>query len=196
MTFAEIAQEVYNITARDDLTSLTETAIKAATLKAHKSDFYFRDIYEQTYAFPTADYIQKFDYISIIPNFRALKYARKVATSTNEVEDFFNILSAEEVMLPEYRNSTDIAYVAGRIIELRSSTELKEFILGCYVNPIVTVSGYASWIADLHPYAIVHEAARLVFAAIAQQAESNGQKELVAEAYAELKTEAITNVGY
>ena len=44
MTFAEILEEVYLITNRRDLEAQTKSAIKKATLKAHQSDFYYRDL--------------------------------------------------------------------------------------------------------------------------------------------------------
>ena len=46
MTFDELVAEVYLLTARGDLTAETQSAVKAATLKAHKSDFFSKDIFE------------------------------------------------------------------------------------------------------------------------------------------------------
>lgn len=196
MTFIELLTEVYNITARPDLADLTKSAVKAATLKAHQTDFYSKDIYETDITFTVSSYIQSLDYVAQINNWRALKYLRKYDTVSASAGDFFTVLTPEEVIDEWGRERTDVAYVAGRILEIKSSTEFNRVLLGCYVNPIVTEGGYSSWIANLYPYAIIHEAARVVFGTIAQQAEATAQKEFVAEQYAELKINAVSDVGY
>lgn len=196
MNFTELLNAVYSITARPDLVDLTKLAVKAATLKAHKTDFYTKDIYETSLQFTTLDYVHSLDYISQIPNYRALKYIRKYDQSTGKAGDFFTALTTEEILDEFGRERTDICYVAGRVIEMKSSTEFDTVFLGCYVLPVVTESNFASWIADLYPFAIVHEAARFVFASIGQQDQKNAQKEFVAEQYSELKINAVTDVGY
>ena len=195
MTFAELLAEIYNITIRPDLIDLTKTAVKAATLKAHQTDFYSKDIFEQTYIFGSTDYTQSFDVITEIPNYRALKYMRLV-DSSGEAAQFITVLTTDEILDMWGRERTDVAYVAGRIIQIKSSTEFNTVIIGSYILPIVVEANYSSWIADLYPYAIIHEAARVVFASIAMDAEKNSQKELVAEQYAELKINAVSDVGY
>jgi len=197
MTFTELLAEVYSITGREDLVDMTKSAVKAATLKAHQTDFYSKDIYENSYILAGGlEFTKSLDYISIIPNYRALKYLRVYDAVASEPAQFFTVLTPEEILDRWGRTRTDVAYVAGRVLELRSSTEFETVLLGAYVNPIVTEGSYSSWVADLYPYAIVHEAARYVLGTIAMQAESNFQKSLVAEQYAELKINAVTDIGY
>ena len=196
MTLTELRTEIYNITNRPDLVALTTTAIKAATLKAHQFDFYSKDIYELQFSFMAPAYKRSLDYISIIPNYRALKYMRKYDIVTATVGDFFTVITPEEVLDQFNRELKDVVYVAGRVIEIKSSTEFSTILMGAYVQPVITEAGYSSWIADLFPYAIIHEAARFIFAATSQDAEKNSQKEFVAEQYAQIKINAITDVGY
>lgn len=196
MTFAELLTEVYSITGRPDLVDLSKSSVKAATLKAHQTDFYSKDIYEQAYIFGAADYTQAFDVINEIPNYRALKYMRLVDESTDEAAQFITVITPEEVLDEWNRERTNVAYVAGRVIQIKASVEFSKILLGCYVLPVVVEASYSSWVADIYPYAIIHEAARLVFATIAMDAEKNSQRELVAEQYAELKINAVTDVGY
>ena len=196
MTFAELLIEVYNITARPDLIDLTKSAVKAATLKAHQTDFYSKDIWEQQVVFPSSEYVQSLDYVSVIPNYRALKYMRHWDTSDSTAGNFFTVLTPEEILDEWGRERTNVCYVAGRILEIKSPIEFDAVIIAAYVNPVVTETGYSSWVASLYPYAIVHEAARVVFATIAMDAEKNSQKELVAEQYAELKINNTVDQGY
>ena len=82
MTFDELLTEVYLLTSRSDLIDQTKAAIKAATLKAHQSDFYSKDIYERHVELSgDAAYVHSLDYISLISNFRAIKYLRKFDSS-------------------------------------------------------------------------------------------------------------------
>lgn len=196
MTFAELLQEVYNLTKRADLVSETKSAIKAATLKAHASDFYSKDIFESGIEWDTAGYTQSIDYISLISNFRAFKYVRRAENATDDSGAFFTILTPDEVLDSYGVNKTEIAYVAGRILQLRSSVQFQYALLGCYVFPIVREEAYSSWVAQMFPYAIVFEAARVVFKTIGFDEQAAQYEKLVAEQFTELRMSALTDVGY
>lgn len=196
MTFTELLTEIYAITGRSDLESMTKSAVKAATLKAHQTDFYSKDIYETPVQFDSTTYTHSLDIISLIPNYRALKYIRKYTVSDASSGDFISVITPEEVLDKYNRELTDVCYVAGRNIEIKSSTEFNTILVGCYVAPIVVEATYSSWIAELYPYAIVHEAARFIFGAIAMDTEKKSQESMVAEAYLQLKTNALADIGY
>lgn len=198
MTFDELVTEVYNLTGRDDLVEMTKSAIKAATLKAHQTDFYSKDIFETAIKFDEPAYRQSFDYISLIPNYRALKYLRQydpVKVAGEGAGKYFEVLTPDNVLDAYQRERQDICYVAGRVIEIRASIMLETALLGCYVLPLITEGKYSSWVAELYPYAIIHEAARFIFGAIAMTTEKAAQESMVAEQYAELKINALTDVG-
>lgn len=196
MTFDELVQTVYQITNRPDLENETKAAIKAATLKGHQSDFYSKDIHETGIEFDTEDYRQSLDYISLISNFRALKYLRRVESATDDIGKFFAIVTPEEVLDSYGCNRNDVAYVAGRVIEIRSAVSFKYALLGAYVLPIVREGAYSSWIAEQHPYFIIYESARVIFRMLGQMEESNAQAGLVAEELILLKMSALSDVGY
>lgn len=196
MTFNELLTEVYALTNRPDLVTETTSAIKAATLKAHGSDFFSKDLYETGIEWDTEDYMQSMDYISLVSNFRALKYLRRVESATDEMGTFFTILTPEETLDSYGNNKTDIAYVAGRILQIRSSVKFSKALYGCYVFPIVRPEAYSSWIAEMFPYAIIFEAARVLFKTIGFDEQSAQYNSLVAEQYAELKMSALSDVGY
>ena len=203
MTFDELVAAVYVVTNRPDLVSDTEQAVRNATLKAHTTDgngeaqFYAKDIYETGYSFPTADYFQSLDYINLITNWRAISYLKRVEDAADTEGKFFSVISVSEI-LDEYGTArTDIAYVAGRVIEIRSSVEFTLGLLGAYVFPIVTPkASFSSWVADQYPYAIVHEAARMIFMSIGQKEEAASEKSLMLEEFFTLKNSSVLDVGY
>ncbi|MEY8217460.1 MAG: hypothetical protein RPT13_03865 [SAR324 cluster bacterium] len=196
MTFDELVAEVYLITNRPDLVSETKSAIKAATLKAHKTDFYSKDIFEVGVDFTSAGFRQSLDYITLITNFRALSYLRRVKDENDDLGKFFDVVTPHEVLDSYGKNRADIAYIAGRVLEIRSSVSFDKMLLGAYVLPIVREGAYLSWVAEQFPFAIIHEASRRLFKSIGQLDESNAQRELVAEEYNELKVSALSDVGY
>ncbi len=196
MTFDELVAEVYLLTNRPDLVGETKSAIKAATLKAHKSDFYSKDIYEVGVEFDDLDYRQSLDYITLLSNFRTFKYLRIVTDENDDLGTVIEIVSPEETLDSYNCNRSDIAYVAGRVLEVRSSTEFTKCLLGCYVLPIVREDDYLSWVAEQFPFVIIYEAVRVIFATIGQMEESNGYRGLVAEEFNLLKMSALSDVGY
>lgn len=195
MTFDELIEEVYLITNRRDLVARTKSAVKAATLKAHKSDFFSKDIFETGVEFTDPDFRQSLDYVSLLSNFRALSYLRRVEDENDDVGKFFDIVTPAETLDSYGINRVDIAYVAGRVLEIRSSVCFTKMLMGAYVLPIVREGAYNSWVAEQFPFAIIHEAARRVLRTIGNLEESNAQSQFVAEEYAELKLSAKADVG-
>jgi len=196
MTFDELKEEVFIITDRRDLVAQTESAIKAATLKAHRSDFYSKDIHEQGVEFTTADFRQSLDYILLISNFRALKYVKRVEDENDDVGKFLDIITPENTLDTYGINKVDIAYVAGRVLEIRSSVEFTKILLGAYVLPIVRAGAYDSWVAEQNPFVIIYESARVIFKSIGYDEQSATFTQLVAEEFELLKMSALSDVGY
>lgn len=197
-SITDLATLVYELTKRPDLVDETKSAIKAATLKAHMSDYYSKDIYEMyvNLSDTTSKYIWSLDYITLMSNFRSLKYIRKYDSDAGEPSDFIEVITPNEVLDSYKVTKTDVCYVAGRVIEIRSSTAISKLILAAYVNPIITDADYSSWVAELYPYAIVYEAARIIFKTIGYDEQFAAYKELVADQYILLQRTALTDVGY
>jgi len=195
--FAELCADVYTITNRPDLVSETALAVKAATLKAHQSDYYFKDIYEIPIKFDTSDYVQQLDIKSLIPTFRSLKYFRRYDyTSTGAAMEFFTVSSPLESTDSYGIDKVNVIYMAGNYLNVKSKVSLQYAIVGVYVNPIITEIGFNSWIANDHPYVIVFEAARLLFKQIGFDEQSAVFEKLAAEQFAELKLSNVQSVGY
>jgi len=195
MTFAELLQEVYDLTGRSDRVAETKSAIKAATLKAHKLDFFSKDIFETGIEFTETNFKQSLDVFNLISNYRALKYLKRVTDENDEKGKAFTVITPEETLDSYGRNKSDVVYVAGRVLEIRSSVTFDKLLMGCYVFPVITEATYASWVADLYPYAIIFEAARIVFKTLSDAEQVAAYKELVSEEYVELRASAVTDVG-
>lgn len=194
-TFAELLADVYTLTNRSDLVAETKLAVKMATLKMHQSDYYYKDISETGITFLAADTIQQLDYRTLIPRWRALKYFRK-SDSSGLAGDFLTLLTPEDVLDGYGYQRTDICYVAGENLQIKSSTLLQYAMIACYITPDITEATYNSWVALDHPYAIVFEAARAVSELIGLKEDAATYLRQVTEQINLLKSSNITAGGF
>lgn len=199
MNFEQLLEEVYIITNRPELVAETSSAIRLATLKAHHLDFFSHDIVEKLIKFNECHFKQSIDLYSLASNYRSAKYFRLVDPDNCDdvIGPFITMITPDEILDTYGRNRVNVSYVAGRMLEIRASVEFDIAIFGFYVNPIVTPSGsYGSWIANVHPGAIINEATRVIFKMIGKSEESASYKILVAEEYELLKITGLSDVGY
>ena len=196
MTLTELIAEVYTITNRPDLVGQTLTAVRSATLKLHQSDYYYKDLRETGVSFVSALYVQQLEYRPLFPKWRALKYVRKTDVDGTDTGAFLELVVPENVLDNYKQNRNDICYVAGEVIQIRSSTQVQYIILGRYDNPDITQAGYDSWIALDHPYAIVFEAASTVFKMIGDTDQFAAYTQLAAMQLVELRNSNIIAAGY
>lgn len=208
MTLTELIDAVYTLTNRPDLTAETQLAVQSATLKMHHTDFYYKDIAESQISLPYEAYLVQLD-TKQFDRYRAFSYIRKFnPTGTDPLSglvtgtpgDFIKILVPAQV-LDEYGvDKTNIAYVAGSSINIRSSGLIQYLLAGWYRNPVITpVANYESWIAVDHPFSIIFDAASQVFKSIGfdeQARKYDAPDGLVAQQIAMIKLSNIQAVGY
>lgn len=195
MTLNELVAEVNLLTKRPDLVPQVESAIKAATLKTHQANLFPQDVLERHITFGTEAYVHSIDYMSIVPNFRTFKYLVKVDPSSGTGGVFLTLITPEAIFGHSSQYRVDVCYIAGRQLEVRSSTSVKDFIFACYVSPIVTSENFSSWVADIYPYVIIYEAARVISARIGNTAEADEFRVLAKEYLFNLESSAMPNEG-
>lgn len=196
-TFTELCNDVYTITNRPDLVAETRLAVKAATLKLHQSDYYYKDLYETGISFTSPLPMQQIDIVTLFPRFRALKYFRFYDNSgTGSAGKFFEVLTPNELVDSYGIDKVDVVYVAGSILQIKSRADISDALIGIYQNPDIGELTFNSWIAVQAPYAIVFDAARLVFKQIGQDEQSATFEKLVGEQVLELKMSNIQAQGY
>lgn len=195
VSLASLISDVMTLTNRPDLVGETTMAVKAAALKAHQSDDYIKDFSEFSIAFSAPDYFQTLDYKSVIPLWRKPRYIRKYDATGSAPGLFLKYIEPEKVVDEFGSNRQDIFYVAGANIQIRSSDQFQYMLLGAYLNPDITSTGFTSWIADDHPFAIIYEAAAIVFKTIGYDEQVPVYRQMVAEQLQLLKQHAITGMG-
>lgn len=194
MNFTELCDEVKLLTRRPDLTERIESAVRAATLKAHHSDFYYKDIYEQSVEFAEELYIQNFQPTDIFPAFRKAKYIRVwVGDGTNGYPgQFFTPIQVENSLDAYDCIKTNVFYQAGQLLQMRGTCPILRVLFGAYLHPTITPAiSYCSWIAVEMPWAIIYEAARVIFKSIGNDRETAEMNTLAAEQYTLLRMSYI-----
>lgn len=179
--YTDTIANVYTLTNRADLVNETALAVKSATLKSHRMDYFAKDLYETGISFTTSEYIQTLAFSAIIPLFRTMKYLRKYDAVELAAGAFLKGITPEQVVDGYGIERTDVFYQAGAAIQIKSSTQEQYFLLGVYLNANVDPSAYDSWIATEYPYLIAFEAANIVLKGIGQAELGNAQSQLAAE---------------
>lgn len=187
--FDDLVADVITLTNRPDLQSKIEYFTKQATLKAHKSDFYPKDLKESGITWQTPSFTQSLEYATVFPQWRAFSYLRKYDATGGVAGDFFTHLLPEEVLDGYGVTKTDVCYTAGNQLEIHSSTEDEKMIIGYYANPVVTNNGYDSWIARDYRHLIVAEAARSIFSITGYETQAKLILPEIQDQYTLLRTE-------
>lgn len=196
MNFNELVAEVVTLTRRPDLEERISPAVRAATLKAHHSDFYYKDLYEQSVEFGQEYFIQNFLPTDIFPNFRQAKYIRFWHGDVDGYPGaFLDPIQIENSIDGYGCIKADVFYMAGQLLQIRTSAPIKRCLFGAYVHPVITpVNAYCSWIANEYPWAIIYEAARTIFKAIGKDSEAGEMSRLVGEEYQILRMSVVDSV--
>lgn len=188
-TFASLVQEVIILTKRPDLVDATNLAVQAATLKAHHSDVFFKDLFETGISFDESRILQSFQYKQLIPLYRSIKYMRKCDGSTSPPTplDFLKYIDPTNALDSYGIQKPNVYYIAGTVIQIRSICAEQNFLFGCYVHPNITPDGYNSWIADEQKFAIIYEAVAIIFKTVGYDEQVPTYRAMVADEYAILK---------
>lgn len=201
MNFQELVTEVLSITKRPDLQSRIEGAVRAATLKAHNQDFFYKDIRESGIAFEFAGHIQSFQPAQNFDNFRKVKYVRYWHFDPADIPafgragKFLTAIDIENSIDGYGYIKEDVFYMAGDLIQIRTCTALTHCLVGAYTLPNITPDGFNSWIADEFPTAIYYEAARQICMQIGKNQDATNLRTAVAEEYAQLKLNSVNKPG-
>lgn len=192
--FTALLTDVYALTKRPDLVAETAYAVKAATLKAHKSDYYPKDIVESGVVFDTSSYVQTLAHKELFPYWRSLAYARKTTETTPST--FFEIISPTDILDSYGVEKADVCYLAGSSYQFRSSDNFQYLLLGYYSDPVIDPELYSSWIAQEQSPLIVYDAAATIFKTIGYDEQNAAYRDMVSTEIALLKQNNILAEGY
>lgn len=176
--FDSMVADIITLTARPDLESETELALRTATNNAHLSDAYARDYITNSVHLPTPAYSAQFDLVTNFPRLRGLSGIRPLDSTYAPVSSIGNsaieIIELEDIYDEYGRIKTNVAYLAGSALNILANTICYGFLVSYFVGPMTRRDDYNSWIAQLYPEAILYWAASIVL-------DTNGNEEKAAK---------------
>lgn len=158
------ADGVYTLTNRPDLVAETALAVRQATLAAHRSDYFKKDITEILITDGAASIFQ-LSISSLFVNWRNFAYIRPYDSLSASAASFLLDPIKPDGIFDEYLiEKTNVYYTAGDNLNIRLAANWDSFIVGYYTNPVLSPdAAYESWIARSQPAVIVIDAAKRVF---------------------------------
>lgn len=198
MVLSELQVAVYALTKRPDKVAETIQAIQNAILKLHTQDFYPKDIIETGVSFGTASILQDFDK-SIFPRWRAVSYIQPVDGTSFDISGDQLVEITPKFSVDDYDVfKNNVYYEAGQYLKLRTSPAFQYFIVGYYALPdisTITNPTLVDWVPALYPFAVVYEAAAIIFKSIGFVDQEKSMRELAAGEAGRLGISSILATG-
>ena len=164
-TFADLLTLTAEISRRPELVSMTKAAIRAATLRAHLTDFFTRDAWvaRLSYVAPSAvSYADVTDIYAAIPKLRAVKFVQCVNPATGAPSENLEYRDVNDTYDTKGVLRQNCYTLQGTVLRIYPFLMTGLIDVHCYTLPIVTEGGYNSWIANDFPEEIATWAASIV----------------------------------
>lgn len=173
MTYNEIFDEVKTASKRGDIDAKITAAIRAMTLYAHRTDFYWRDRIEAELSFTTASTLFEIPLLTVLPRFRQVNYLRYWDPITKAEGPMLKVIDPSTVLDEYNHQKTDRYYAAGDILKVKCSYFTTGLQIGYFANPVVSPAIlYTSWIADQFPDFIIQGALAMIYNQTGKQEEA------------------------
>jgi hypothetical protein len=158
-TFQQLYDLTVDFTRRPELVALTGAAIRAATIRAHTSGFFFRDRYAELVSLtydPNKAWVDVADVYSRLTDLRAIESVQMVQDLTDfpcdplEYADHLDIY-AQHNNVRTGGLRTGIYTLDGQALRLYPNLSTTRCKINYYKLPVTTSAGFSSWIADSWP---------------------------------------------
>jgi hypothetical protein len=165
-TFAEMRTLVIAQTKRPELVAQTDAAIRVATLRAHHTDFFERDLAIAPLSYSPSSSALYYDLPNIsgsILRLRAFQLLRCLDASGAPAEEL-EYRTNDDVYDKDNNRRQHIFTRIGDTLRIYPTAATGNLEVFYYQNPDVAEATYASWIADNHPDELALWASAIVWA--------------------------------
>ena len=166
-TFAEMEALVVGQTRRPEVPAVTQAAIRTATLRAHHTDFFNRDLVAGSLTYTPSSSASFYDFTDIsstLNRLRAFQVLECIDATTLVPTEALEYRELQDLYDSDNLRRTSIYTMIGdtlRVYPVAATGKLNAYY---YKNPVTTEVGYSSWIADTYPDELAMWAAAIVFA--------------------------------
>lgn len=166
-TFAELESLVVEQTRRPEISSVTKAAIRTATLRAHHTDFFPRDLAQGPLLYTLSSIAQFYDFPNIsqtLLRMRSLKLIHGIDAVTSAPVEQLEFREADDLFDVDGNRRQHIYTLVGDTLRVYFSAPTGAATAFFYQNPQTSEAQYSSWIADTYPDELAAWAAGIVFA--------------------------------
>jgi len=166
-TFAELEALVVGQTRRPEVTAITQAAIRTATLRAHHTDFFNRDLTTGTLSYTPSSSASFYDFADVsstLVRMRAFQLLQCVDATTNVPSENLGYRELQDLYDNDNVLRTSMYTMIGDTLRVYPITATSKLAAYYYRNPVTTTVDFSSWIADLYPDELAMWAAAIVFA--------------------------------
>jgi hypothetical protein len=166
-TFAEMEALVVGQTRRPEVTAITQAAIRTATLRAHHTDFFNRDLTTGTLSYTPSSSASFYDFADVsstLVRMRAFQLLQCVDATTNVPSENLGYRELQDLYDSDNVLRTSMYTMIGDTLRVYPASATGRLDAYYYRNPVTTEVGYSSWIANEYPDELAMWAAAIVFA--------------------------------
>ena len=166
-TFAEMEALVSGQTRRPEVPAITQAAIRTATIRAHHTDFFYRDLAPGNLSYtPTtgASFYDLSDLPTLLPKLRSLQTMKSVESSTFLPVEVLEYREMQDLYDSDLNLRPSVYTLIGDTLRFYPQLHTGLLSVTYYKNPVTTDIGYSSWIANEYPDELAMWAAAIVFA--------------------------------
>lgn len=178
MTYAELLAEIVLLSKRGDIADKAAVALRLTTLRAHRSDYYWRDLVEATAVFGSANVIT-IDVSASLTRFRQLSYVQYYDSTTSTAGVILDPVDPSDIFDEYNYQKTDAYYLAGNNLNVNFTYATSAARIGYWQNPDVAVATYNSWIADELPDILVQGSLAYLYNMTGKQEEARALNRMV-----------------
>jgi hypothetical protein len=149
------------------VTSITQAAIRAATLRAHHVDFFKRDLATNSLSYTVSSTAYLYDFANIsssLARLRSIQLVQGVDNVTYTPVENFEYREISDLYDNDGNRREHMYTLLGNTLRLYPSLATGLISVYYFQNPVVSSVGYSSWIADDYPDELAMWAAAIVFA--------------------------------
>lgn len=165
-TLTELIDLTVEQTRRPELTDITAAAVRTATLRAHHTDFFPKDL--TSVALPyTPSSAAFYDFASIgnsAPRLRSIKHIQSTDSVTGAPVEQLEYREQDDLYDSDGNRRQHIYTLLGDTVRIYPQNPTGLATVFYYQNPNTNGLQYSSWIADAYPDELAAWAAAVVFA--------------------------------
>jgi hypothetical protein len=165
-TLTEMIDLTIEQTRRPELQDITAAAVRTATLRAHHTDFFPRDLASHllTYVPSNTVYYDFSNLSSSLPRLRSMKHCQSISVQDGTPVEQLEYREQDDLYASDGTRRPHVYTLLGDTLRIYPQLPTGQLMTFYYQNPNTAGLQYSSWIANMYPDELAAWAAAVVFA--------------------------------